>query len=50
VLLYKAEAATPKDNADFDACLPRIDAEGRSWLARALRTVHPGHAWNHRLP
>ncbi len=44
-LLYKAKAARPKDEADFAACLPNLDAAARSWLRESLATVHPGHAW-----
>jgi hypothetical protein len=44
-LLYKAKALLPKDQADFNACLPRMDAAARSWLAGALELLHPGHPW-----
>jgi hypothetical protein len=45
VLLYKAKAARPKDQADFALALPAMDAEARDWLRQALEHVHPGHAW-----
>jgi hypothetical protein len=45
VLLYKAKAARPKDEADFVACLPHMSAADRRWLAQALTHAHPGHRW-----
>lgn len=49
VLLFKAKAARPKDEADLEACLPRLAAAERAWLSSALRVVHPGHPWIERL-
>ena len=49
VLLYKAKAARPKDEADFAACLPRLEDPSREWLADALAQAHPGHPWIDRL-
>jgi hypothetical protein len=49
VLLFKAKRSREKDEADFDAVLPRLDAERRSWLRAALERVHPGHTWLGRL-
>lgn len=45
VLLYKAKLCREKDEVDFTACLPVMDARARAWLARALELVHPRHAW-----
>ncbi|HET7095717.1 MAG TPA: hypothetical protein VFI22_19650, partial [Thermomicrobiales bacterium] len=45
VLLFKAKAARPKDEADFAAVLPLLDPERRTWLRAALASVHPGHRW-----
>jgi hypothetical protein len=45
VLLYKAKHSRPKDEEDFTAVLPRLDALQRRWLAEALEVVHPGHRW-----
>lgn len=45
VLLYKAKAAREKDEADFAALLPRLDAGARAWLAGALARAHPAHPW-----
>ena len=44
-LLHKARALRPKDQADFVACLPLLDAERRAWLRTALQLAHPDHAW-----
>jgi hypothetical protein len=49
VLLFKAKAARPKDDADFLAVLPHLGRERRRWLADALELVHPAHAWLERL-
>lgn len=48
-LLHKARALRPKDVADFEACLPRLDDEARRWLRDALTVAHPGHPWVVRL-
>jgi hypothetical protein len=48
-LLYKAKAQRPKDEADFESCLPRLSDRARTWLRDALTRVHPGHAWIERL-
>jgi hypothetical protein len=45
VLLYKAKAVRPKDEADFAVCAPLMDAAARRWLQAALQRVHPGHPW-----
>jgi hypothetical protein len=46
VLLLKAKhAEQAKNQADFEAALPRLDARRREWLRAALGRVHPGHAW-----
>lgn len=44
-LLHKANGLRPKDQTDFDACLPRLDDPARRWLMRALQLAHPGHPW-----
>ena len=50
VLLFKAkQVVRPKDEADFEAVLPRLGSDRRRWLADALRLVHPGHPWSERL-
>ena len=50
VLLFKAkQVVRPKDEADFQAVLPRLGSDRRRWLADALRLVHPGHPWLERL-
>lgn len=45
ILLFKAKHVRPKDEADFRAVLPRLEAARRAWLADALELAHPGHAW-----
>jgi hypothetical protein len=49
VLLLKAKYARPKDVADLDAFLPRLDAPARLWLAHTLAMLHPGHDWLDRV-
>jgi hypothetical protein len=45
VLLFKAEAARPKDEADFDATVPHMTAAARETLAELLARAHPDHHW-----
>jgi hypothetical protein len=45
VLLFKAKAVRPKDQADFDGTLPLLTPTQRGHLSGLLRRVHPGHAW-----
>ena len=49
ILLFKAKRVRPKDEADFAAVLPQLDASRREWLVEALELTHPGHAWLERL-
>jgi hypothetical protein len=45
-LLFKAKHAhRGRDQADFEAVVPRLEPERRRWLAEALELVHPGHPW-----
>jgi hypothetical protein len=44
-LLHKAPGLRPKDQADFDACLPRLADDARRWLHAALTLAHPQHPW-----
>lgn len=44
-LLHKANGLRPKDQADFEACLPCLDTTARQWLKHALGIAHPGHPW-----
>lgn len=46
VLLYKAKAPRPADEADFRAALPALGRDARGWLAAALAQCHPGHPWH----
>jgi hypothetical protein len=46
VLLFKAKHShRRRDQADFEAAVPRLEPERRRWLANALERVHPGHLW-----
>jgi hypothetical protein len=45
VLLFKAKATRPQDQADLDRALPRLDARRRAWLRRTVAQVHPDHPW-----
>ena len=45
VLLFKSKEVRPKDQNDFDAVLPLLDARRRQWLADAIRHVDPTHRW-----
>lgn len=45
VLLFKAKAARPKDQADFDNTVPHLTAAQRATLAELLFRVHPHHRW-----
>jgi hypothetical protein len=44
-LLFKSKAVRDKDQADFEATLPRMSPVQRIWLHTALERVHPGHDW-----
>ncbi|MEU4766373.1 hypothetical protein AB0H12_24260 [Actinosynnema sp. NPDC023794] len=45
VLLFKAEHARVKDQADFDNTVPHLSPAQRRTLAGLLARVHPGHPW-----
>lgn len=45
VLLFKAKATRPKDQADFDVTVPLLTSAQRDTLAELLTQVHPGHRW-----
>ncbi|MFF4508404.1 nucleotidyltransferase domain-containing protein [Streptomyces sp. NPDC001401] len=49
VLLFKAKAPRPKDQADFDGVLPLLDPARREVLSGWLGLVHPGHPWLAKL-
>ena len=49
-LLYKSGSAdADRHSADFNAALPRLDTEARSWLRDAVALTSPEHAWLARL-
>jgi hypothetical protein len=45
VLLFKAKHVRRKDQADFDASVPRMTPAQRRTLAELLARAHPGHHW-----
>ncbi|WP_369036496.1 nucleotidyltransferase domain-containing protein [Streptomyces adonidis] len=45
VLLFKAKAPRPKDQADFAGVLPLLGPPRRDVLSEWLELVHPGHPW-----
>jgi hypothetical protein len=49
VLLYKTPLFGQHDQRDFEACLPRLERDRRSWLRQAVRRVDPEHPWLERL-
>ncbi|MGW1613868.1 nucleotidyltransferase domain-containing protein [Streptomyces sp. NPDC002285] len=49
VLLFKAKASRPKDQADFDGALPLLSQARRDVLTGWLTRVHPGHPWLEKL-
>ncbi|MFJ8073782.1 nucleotidyltransferase domain-containing protein [Streptomyces sp. NPDC096176] len=48
-LFYKAKATRAKDETDFEAVLPLLNAPQRAWLADAIQVVAPDHPWRTRL-
>ena len=38
-----------RDQADFEAVVPRLEPERRLWLAQALDRVHRHHPWRAAL-
>ncbi|MFC7862600.1 nucleotidyltransferase domain-containing protein [Streptomyces murinus] len=49
VLLFKAKAIRPKDQADFEGILPLLSQARRDALGGWLARVHPGHDWTAEL-
>jgi hypothetical protein len=49
VLLFKARHCRDKDTLDFDAALPLLRKDQRSWLVAALHIDQPTHPWLARL-
>ena len=48
-LFYKAKATRDKDETDFEAVLPLLDAPARAWLTGAIMVIAPNHPWLRRL-
>jgi hypothetical protein len=44
-LLHKANGLRAKDQVDFDATVPLLDAQDRRWLREAMILAHPDHPW-----
>lgn len=44
-LLHKSAGLRPKDQADFAAAWPVLDAQSRRWLRKAIELTHPSHRW-----
>jgi hypothetical protein len=49
VLLYKAKASRPGDEADFARTVAALGRRRSRWLRRAIEQCHPGHPWLTRL-
>src|SRR5687767_11110017 len=48
-LLFKAKQHRDKDSIDLENAWPLMTTTQRSWLCDAVRRLHPGHPWQHRL-
>ncbi len=48
-LLLKAEHSRTKDTLDLERCLPKLDADSRTWLTQSVRQEDPQHPWLGRL-
>ena len=48
-LLFKAGSLRPKDEKDFDDCLPLLSAGQVRWLREALRLTNPEAPWLSKL-
>lgn len=49
-LLFKSRRRSPKDELDFAAVLPTLEAADRAWLRDAIELTEPaGHPWPERL-
>jgi len=49
VLLFKAKQCRPKDQRDFDTCLPKLSGHDRACLREWLQMCHPNHKWLDQL-
>ncbi len=49
VLLYKAKAPRPEDEADFENTRGLLRKDQRRWLHRAVEASYPGHPWLERM-
>ncbi|MBA3870086.1 MAG: amino acid transporter [Anaerolineae bacterium] len=45
-LMYKAKSLRPKDELDFQMCLPKLSHDAKQWLKESLLLLYPeGHRW-----
>lgn len=44
-LLHKARGLRAKDQEDFDAAWPVLDAKHQHWLRKAIELTQPNHPW-----
>lgn len=45
-LMYKARHCRPKDEQDFQACVPRLEPQAKTWLHTQIRLLHgEDHPW-----
>lgn len=49
VLVYKARLRRMKDEPDFEATLPMLTPDRRTWMRRSLERLVPDHHWIDRL-
>jgi hypothetical protein len=49
VLVYKARLRRPKDDPDFEATLPGLSRDRRTWMRQALAGLVPDHHWLSQL-
>jgi len=49
VLAHKAKWRQPKDDLDFDAAWPILDARARAWLRATVLRMYPDHGWLARM-
>jgi len=46
---YKARLRRAKDEPDFEATLPTLTADGRTYMRKSLEEIAPDHHWLERL-
>ncbi|MGB1288717.1 MAG: amino acid transporter [Aggregatilineales bacterium] len=49
-LLYKSRNRRPKDEVDFDVCVPLLSTHQKKWLRQNIQKLFPeGHPWLSRI-